>query len=273
MPSYVFYHKDCSDGFTAAWAFYKKFGLKDMVYQPLAHGDPLPKMEDGAAIYMADFSLDRVAIEQLAQKHPLLILDHHKTAQTALAGLSYAIFDLQRSGAMICWEHLFPHEKVPAVVRYVQDKDLWQWQLPDSKAVYAFISTVPYEFVAWDQLAAALENDLSHAVQGGKLLLQSDELKIKEIVSHARLINFAGYTIPVVNCMVLHSEVGNRLLDLYPQAPFSLSWFVNYQGKIRGSFRSRGDFDVAEIALQFGGGGHKAAAGSFLPEVPGGLAQ
>ncbi|MBP5295842.1 MAG: hypothetical protein J6Y94_00725 [Bacteriovoracaceae bacterium] len=271
MTSYVFYHKDCSDGFTAAWAFYKKYGLKDMIYRPLAHGDPLPELTPGAQIFITDFSFDRATIEQLAQRHPLIILDHHKTAQAALAGLSYATFDLNRSGAMMSWEYLFPGEKIPQVVRYVQDKDLWQWKLPDSKAVYAYISTVPYEFTAWDALAQTLENDLAHAIQGGKLLLQSDELKIREIVSHARLIDFAGFKIPVVNCMVLHSEVGNRLLDLFPQAPFSLSWFVNQQGKIRGSFRSRGDFDVAEIALKFGGGGHKAAAGSFLPEVPGGL--
>ena len=228
MKSYVFYHKDCSDGFTAAWAFYKKYGAKDMVYQALAHGDPLPTMEAGAQIYIVDFSFDRAVIEQLAAHHPVQILDHHKTAQADLAGLSYAVFDMQRSGAMICWEYLFPQEKVPQLVRYVQDKDLWTWQLPESKAIYAYISTVPYEFDAWDKLAAFLESDFAQAVQAGKLLLQSDELKIKEIVSHARLINFAGFTIPVVNCMVLHSEVGNRLLDLYPQAPFSLSRIYHF---------------------------------------------
>ncbi len=39
-------------------------------------------------------------------------------------------------------------------------------------------------------------------------------------------------------------------------------------GKIRGSLRSRSDFDVAEVAKQFGGGGHKNAAGlSFEGDV------
>jgi oligoribonuclease NrnB/cAMP/cGMP phosphodiesterase (DHH superfamily) len=271
MATYVFYHKDCSDGFTAAWAFYKKYGLTGFKYVPLSHGDPLPSLACGDKIFIADFSFDRATLDKLNQQHELFLLDHHKTAQAELAGFKNALFDMGRSGAMICWEYLFPGQAVPALVRYVQDKDLWQWKLPHSREVYAYISTVPYEFAAWDQLAEQLEHHLDKAIEGGTLLRRSDELKIKEIVSHARLIEFAGHTIPVVNCQVLHSEVGNYLLQLYPQAPFSLSWFVNENGKIRASFRSRGDFDVAEIALRFGGGGHKAAAGSFLPEVPGGL--
>lgn len=38
-------------------------------------------------------------------------------------------------------------------------------------------------------------------------------------------------------------------------------------GKVRTSLRSRGDLDVAEVARQFGGGGHRAAAGCTF-EVP-----
>ncbi|MDI6447518.1 DHH family phosphoesterase [Anaerobaca lacustris] len=36
-------------------------------------------------------------------------------------------------------------------------------------------------------------------------------------------------------------------------------------GRIRCSLRSRGAVDVSEIAARFGGGGHKMAAGTFLP--------
>ena len=36
-------------------------------------------------------------------------------------------------------------------------------------------------------------------------------------------------------------------------------------GRIRCSLRSRGAVDVSEIAAQFGGGGHKAASGTYLP--------
>jgi phosphoesterase RecJ-like protein len=37
------------------------------------------------------------------------------------------------------------------------------------------------------------------------------------------------------------------------------------EGKIRCSLRSKGAADVGEIAAMFGGGGHKMAAGTFIP--------
>ena len=36
-------------------------------------------------------------------------------------------------------------------------------------------------------------------------------------------------------------------------------------GQVKVSFRSRGDVDVAAVAEQFGGGGHRAASGALLP--------
>ena len=36
-------------------------------------------------------------------------------------------------------------------------------------------------------------------------------------------------------------------------------------GRIRCSLRSRGAVDVSQIAAKFGGGGHKMAAGTYLP--------
>jgi len=36
-------------------------------------------------------------------------------------------------------------------------------------------------------------------------------------------------------------------------------------GRIRCSLRSRGEVDVSEVAAKFGGGGHRMAAGTFLP--------
>jgi len=44
------------------------------------------------------------------------------------------------------------------------------------------------------------------------------------------------------------------------------SLFVQLKdGRVRCSLRSRGAIDVSEIATKFGGGGHKMAAGTFLP--------
>jgi len=54
-------------------------------------------------------------------------------------------------------------------------------------------------------------------------------------------------------------------LEMTPSAPFSVGWFVRSDGLFQYSLRSRGDFDVSELAKLWGGGGHKAAAGFEVP--------
>lgn len=46
---------------------------------------------------------------------------------------------------------------------------------------------------------------------------------------------------------------------------FAATYFVNDKGERIYSLRSTGDFDVAEIAKKYGGGGHKNAAGFKVP--------
>ncbi|MFQ5503432.1 MAG: hypothetical protein ACE5F1_01390 [Planctomycetota bacterium] len=53
----------------------------------------------------------------------------------------------------LTWKALFPDERVPPPVKYVRDRDLWLWELPDSKAVSAYVMSTPYEIPAWDELA------------------------------------------------------------------------------------------------------------------------
>ncbi|MEI8346750.1 MAG: DHHA1 domain-containing protein [Pseudomonadota bacterium] len=267
--TYVIYHNDCPDGFGSAWSFYKKLGRKDVTYIPMDHGNTPPAMEKGAMVYIADFSFSRDILLQLKKDHPgLLLLDHHKSAKAELEGLDFVQFDMNRSGAVMSWQYLFPDKKIPHLLEYVQDRDLWTWKLSRSKEVHSYVSTVDYKLDAWDHLVDEVENNCEQVIKFGEILLKSDELEVESICAHARLLDFCGHNIPCVNSIVLHSETGNRLLQIYSQAPFALCWYINKKGDIRASYRSRGDFDVSEIAKKFGGGGHKAAAGSNLTEIP-----
>jgi uncharacterized protein len=265
----VIYHNDCPDGFGSAWSFYKKLGTQEVSYIPMDYGNPPPVMEKGAMVYIADFSFPREQLLAMKNDHPgLILLDHHKSAKAELEGLPFVTFDMNHSGATISWQFLFPTQKVPRLLEYVQDRDLWAWKLPHSKECHSYVSTVDFEFSAWDQLAAEVENNFDQVIKFGEVLLKSDELEVESICTHARVVEFCGHRVPVVNCPVLHSETGNRLLQLHPESPFAFCWFMNKKGELRASYRSRGDFDVSLIAKQFGGGGHKAAAGSNLTEIP-----
>jgi nanoRNase/pAp phosphatase (c-di-AMP/oligoRNAs hydrolase) len=77
-----------------------------------------------------------------------------------------------------------------------------------------------------------------------------------------------------INSNVLFaSELGNRLAE--QSTSFGLVWQLAANGEAKASLRSKGDFDVAAIAVRYGGGGHRNAAGfrmtheKFMREVLG----
>jgi hypothetical protein len=97
-PTVVLYHAECADGFGAAWALWRRFA--DARFVPVKHGSPPPDGLQGQRVVIVDFSYGRETLEMMAgETDRLLILDHHITAEKALAGLPYAYFDMKKSGA------------------------------------------------------------------------------------------------------------------------------------------------------------------------------
>lgn len=256
-PDIVLYHADCSDGFGAAWALWKKYPKAE--YQAVKHGFPPPSNLTGRHIVMVDFSYSRPMLETMAHEAASLqVLDHHITAQEALAGLPFAYFDLKKSGAVLAWEWAH-HMPAPWLLQYVQDKDLWNWALPCSREINAALASYPYDFHVWDGLRQdALEAE-------GRAILRFETELVGKIAASAVLLPFDGTLIPVVQSTVLTSQIGERLSAHHP---FCVMWH-DRDGRRYYSLRSRDEgADVAAIATQYGGGGHTHAAGFSVPLGP-----
>lgn len=257
-PEAVLYHADCSDGFGAAWAIRKRFPSARFI--PVTHGDPPPPDLAGRRIVIVDFSYPRETLEALAgQAAGLLVLDHHITAQQALAGLPYAHFEEKKSGAVMAWE--WAHDRpVPWLLQYIQDKDLWQWALPASREINAALASYPFDFDVWDGLRRkVLEAE-------GRAILRYENEIVAKIAAEAVLAPFHGETVPIVHSSVLTSQVGERLSRGHP---FCVIWHER-DGRRYFSLRSAPDgADVAAIATAYGGGGHTRAAGFSVPLGPG----
>jgi len=54
------------------------------------------------------------------------------------------------------------------------------------------------------------------------------------------------------------------VLTTIDEAKIVIIFVEQGQGKVKISFRARGEYDVANLAKQFGGGGHRSAAGAML---------
>jgi hypothetical protein len=256
-PDVVLFHADCSDGFGAAWAVWKRFPTAQ--FTPVKHGYPPPPGLDGRRILIVDFSYDRPTLVALAGRSAgLLILDHHITAQRALDNLPFAYFDLKKSGAVLAWEWAHD-EPVPWLLQYVQDKDLWNWALPGSREINAALASYPYDFRLWDTLT---QEQLQ--TEGRAILRYENEL-VEKIAAGAVLLPFQGAIVPVVYSAVLTSQIGERLSIGHE---FCVIWH-DRDGRRYYSLRSREEgMDVGAIAMRYGGGGHTHAAGFSIPLAP-----
>jgi nanoRNase/pAp phosphatase (c-di-AMP/oligoRNAs hydrolase) len=259
MDKAILYHANCYDGFGAAWSAWKKFG-EHAFYQPVQYGEGPPAFSHPREVYLLDFIFVRKVIEELkSQGHRVIIIDHHKSAMKALAGMEDTFIDMEKSAAVLAWEHFLPDVEVPELLRYVQDYDLWKFELPSSKEVSLALSTYPMEFSVWDGL------DIQALARDGRPLLRLQREMVRQMCDQATLVRFEEYEVPVVNATAYSSEVGEELLKRFRDAPFSVSYYDRGDKQRHWSLRSRPDFDVSLIAKKHGGGGHKQAAGFETP--------
>lgn len=258
-PTVILYHAECADGFGAAWAIWKQFPKARFV--PVKHGNPPPPELTTQRVVIVDFSYDRPTLEHLASEtQALLVLDHHITAEKALADLPYAYFDLKKSGAVLAWEWAHDHP-APWLLDYIQDKDLWTWALPSSREINAAIASHPFDFELWSGFK---QNELE---QEGRAILRYEQELVSKLAAQAVLVEFQGAIVPSVQSAVLTSQIGERLSGDYP---FCIIWH-DHEGRRYYSMRSREDgTDVGAIAASFGGGGHTHAAGFSIPLGPDG---
>ena len=268
----IIYHKGCADGFCAAFILNKIYPNADLF--PVQYGDSVDPLFDhtgkhcidGEDVIIADFSFNRdimLAIKYAAKS--VICYDHHKTAEKELEGLDFCIFDMKKSGARLVYEHewipttsrLWTYDThIDFLVSYTEDRDLWRWQLPESKAMSAAIASFPFDFKIWDKFN---EGDLR---RDGNAILRYQQQVIDRAVFNAQKINILGKTIKAVSPTALVSEIGGKLAE---DSPFGLTYSISEDG-IDFSLRSRGEDgeDVSEIAKHFGGGGHRNAAGFKL---------
>lgn len=252
----VIYHAACPDGWCSAWVAHMRYPEAQLF--GAYHNTPPPDVK-GNDVLLTDYCYPRPLMEQLVKDaKSVTVLDHHKTAQEALEGLTGAdiTFDMQRSGAGITWDTLFPDRPRPWIVSYTEDRDLWRWALPDSKAVCAYLSTIPFTMEAWSQETEP--GRLERAVTLGSAITAKTAQYVTEVSKNARQLLFEGHTVPVVNAP--HVDISEVLAHLALTAPFAVGWHQRSDGLYSYSLRSTG-IDVAAIAQKYGGGGHQKAAG------------
>jgi uncharacterized protein len=275
MKTAIIYHQvkvgiDCADGIAAAWVAKRKY--PDSTLIGASYGGAVPEIDRSEydRIIIVDFSFSREILEKWAKLFKLLVIDHHKTAQFDLKGFKNAIFDLNESGATLAWKTLFPDEPMPAILKYAKDRDLWNFDLPNSEEIHEAVGFLGRKLNQFDFLCVLSQDDLRalFAPLGSRLLAPKRQ-RITEIATTASSLTILGYQAMAVTIdseeARLTSDVCSAIYKAHPEKTFVVAQSWNSADRVWGlSFRSDkngNNFDVSEIARQFGGGGHRNAAG------------
>jgi hypothetical protein len=237
--------------------------------------EDLPALS-GRAVYILDFSFSPEllrGIEERAAK--LVMLDHHKSAAEKLTGFACRCgvvhFDMHKSGARLAWEFFQPATPVPDLVRFVEDRDIWVWQYPESAGFLAALDMEAFDFARWAEIAKFSPEQLTAFMARGQAMDEKFSKLAADIAEGAQPVIFNGQRGLMVNAPgVFHSLVGNMLS--LQSGTFALMWSAAKGGVIKAGLRSQRGFDCIALAESMGGGGHAQACGfrmgtERLPEL------
>lgn len=270
-PVICVWHSGCTDGFGSAyavWLAYKDALCKPEFYPGVYNNAP-PEVE-GKDVILVDFSYSKAVLEDILTKAAsVVIIDHHKSAIEALDGFVHPnltkVFSTETSGAMATWNY-YHKKEAPALLQHIQDRDLWQFKLPNTREIIASLYSQEFDFDLWHKFTQDWQQYGPKLFIEGEAIIRHQRKQINYLTQNFRYMHLAGHTVPVVNCAP--ELASDTCHELAKDQPFAASYI---DGKVYRVFslRSTKDvgMDVSEIAAQFfdlegqHGGGHKHAAG------------
>lgn len=296
MKKMCIYHANCADGFTSAWAMYRR--CPDTKFYAATYGEVPPDVS-GYHVFMLDFMYPIEDLKIIAeQAASVLILDHHKSAIEAFTdaegGNEWSIMqfksghhtldtwadncaatwekcvsflkDIDMSGAGLAWQFFHPDESMPALVEFVQDRDLWKFELEDTRAFSAALFSLEYTFDNWDRAASFGEDQLRVFIENGEAIERKHRKDVNELLSVcARVMEIGGYYVPAASLpYTMVSDAAGSMAKENPLT-FAACYWDTATGRVFGLRSVKGGLDVSGIAKKYGGGGHKHSAGFTVP--------
>lgn len=295
----VIYHYPCMDGFSAWWIaqHYYKIINKPIVGIPKSYDSKFldENIYLDKNILMVDILTKDYELIKSKSKN-LIILDHHKTSQELLNNISYAYFDMNKSGAGLIWEYFFD-QKPPMFIQLIQDRDLYTFKLERSKDfneglfnwLFAFAGNdieekimkfnelyddeVP-KYVSDDYRYTRISLNKQIADMGQVMNLVKDN-KIESIakntqvyhietyIDDGKMIKNAHYKVAITECSHdLVSDLGHYLVE-NKECDFAMLWrYDHFSEQYWYSLRSDdAHADVSAVCKFYKGGGHRNASG------------
>ncbi len=273
------YHIADHDGKGSAAIVKRKFG--DIEFFGLNHDMDVPweAINNHEQIVICDIALPLDVMFEINENKDLTWIDHHISVieeyNKAIAQGKKEIKGIRENGSaaiMLTWQYFFPDEKVPEGVKLLALNDLYD--LRDKRVR-------PFEY-AFQSMGVNKPQDSSWVdLFNGKIDIDEMVLKGNAILSWVRNrnhrlckamsfeSNYKGQKCICANMPQGYSEFYDSIKNIRNYT-FMCNFFMSGKNTWNLSFyTARDDVDVSKIAKEFGGGGHRKAAGaSGLIDLP-----
>lgn len=289
------YHANCADGFSAAWVFWKVHQLVEtglnLTFHEGKYGEAPPNV-DGKIVFLVDFSYKRQVVKDmidLGGAKQVIFIDHHISAILDLEGLNDELLqeayaadleyvdnpfisftNVENSGAMLAWKYWQDEFEMagyfrPILLDHIEDRDLWKFKLPLTKELTASIFSYEYTFENWDLLMSSNLADKIALAEIGEALLRKHMKDVKELLAATESeANISKWRVPCANLPHIYASDAGHIMATRPENAnsFAATYYDTSTHRVF-SLRSAKDtgMDVSKVAAEFGGGGHRNAAG------------
>ena len=295
----IFHHID-ADGYCAAYCAYKLSGeQKDAEFFPINYGVEFPfeSIQAGEEVIIVDYSIEPEEMDKLLDiTTKVTWIDHHKTAIAKYDGYDKTISGIRYNGIAGCmltycyfsFISMLPElqgdlseqyemwsvfiSTAPKFIKLVADYDVWTFEYGDTTRQFhealelMCMHPVHGIWTALDSFDEKMNQDMLNKmlVKGIDCIKYRENFAKKYCESKGFECNFDGYKAYCLNMAMVSSNDFNSVegeYDLYIGFSFNgESWTY--------SIRSNKDsVDCSEIASNYGGGGHKGAAGFRSKEL------
>jgi oligoribonuclease NrnB/cAMP/cGMP phosphodiesterase (DHH superfamily) len=262
-----FYHKSDLDGHCSGAIVRRALPAVELIgvdYNDKLNRDAVSR---GELVFVVDFSFPAKDMEWLNSHSQLVWCDHHKSAIEKCARIDgiRGVREIGTAGCELTWLHLNPDQEMPLSVHLLGRYDVWDHR--DSRVL-------PFQYGMRDQDETLPDAEIWPAVI-------EDESKVFEIIAHGETVlayqtkqdakyakamayesDFHGLRALIMNKPFSSSKAFDSIYD--PDRHDIMILFGVKSGEFKYSLYSGKDsVDVSSIAVQYGGGGHKGAAGFY----------
>lgn len=271
----IIHHND-SDGLCAGFLagyFERQHGEENIRFvcadYEMDPGKIIDAIAPGETVYVLDWSFKPSDWMRVLMRTPNVVwIDHHATAIEACKHLDIpGLRVVGKCGALLTWEYLSKGKPVPEFVRLVNDWDIWAHKYGlrtrHFQAGLKMIDTSP-DSVEWLKMFGA--DRLDKICEMGKIAYESEQAFNAAYLKQCGYTrNFAGKECLVLNRAKANSDVAGEQLSKHD---CFVTWYYNGTRYVVSMYTAKIDVDVSEIAVKYGGGGHKQAAGFNCAELP-----